>query len=82
MSKNLIIKRTVSPNHNIHKYSWLSPALIERRQQSRILDEQSFRGTDCDTDCYLSAYFDICNMRKNYLCLLLNIQGVNNVRQS
>jgi len=51
------------PHQNIHKYTWTSPdgkmqnqidhILIDKRWQSSILDVRSFRGTDCDTDCYL-----------------------------
>jgi hypothetical protein len=47
----------------IHKYTWTSPegithnqtdhVLIGRRWHSSILDVQSFRGADCDTDHYL-----------------------------
>jgi hypothetical protein len=48
------------PHRNIHKYIWTSPdrkihnqidhTLINRRRHSSILDVQSFRGVDCDTD--------------------------------
>jgi hypothetical protein len=47
-SKNLIVKRTMFPYHNIHKFAWTSPdgktcnqidhILIDRRQHSSILD--------------------------------------------
>jgi hypothetical protein len=53
------------PHHNIHKYTWTSPdgkmdnqtdfVLMDRRQHSSILDVQSFREVDCDTDHYLVA---------------------------
>ena len=51
------------PHRDIHKHTWTSPdgkthseidhILIDRRQQSSILDVCSFRGADCDTDHYL-----------------------------
>jgi hypothetical protein len=47
-------------HQNIHKYPWTSPPgkthsrvdhiFIDRRWHSSILDVQSFRGADCDTD--------------------------------
>jgi hypothetical protein len=59
-SKNLIVKSTMFPDHNIHKFTWTSPdgkihnqidhILIDRRQHSSILDVRSFRAADCDTD--------------------------------
>ena len=61
-SKVLVIKSTF-PHRNIHKYTWTSAdgkthnqidhILIQRRWHSSILDVQSFRGADCDTDHYL-----------------------------
>jgi hypothetical protein len=61
--KNLVVKRTMFPHPNIHKYTWISPegkthkhidhVLIDRRWHSSILDVRSFRGADCDTDHYL-----------------------------
>ena len=48
---------------DIHKYTWTSPdgktynkidhILLDRRWHLSILDVQSFRGADCDTDNYL-----------------------------
>jgi hypothetical protein len=62
-SKNLIVKSTTFPHHNIHKFTWTSPdgkthnqighILIDRRRHSSILDVRSFRAADCDTDHYL-----------------------------
>jgi len=62
-SKNLVVKSTMSPHWNIHKYNWNSPdgnthnqtdhVLIHMRWHSSILDVWSFRGADCDTDHFL-----------------------------
>jgi hypothetical protein len=51
------------PHRNIHKFTWTSldgnthnpidHILIDRRRHSSILDVQSFRAADCDTDHYL-----------------------------
>jgi len=53
-SKNLVVKSTVFPHRNIHKYTWTSPdgkthnqidhILIDRRRHSNIPDVRSFRG--------------------------------------
>jgi hypothetical protein len=62
-SKNLIVKSTMFPYRNIHKFTWTSPdgkthnqihrILIDRRQHSSIRDVRSFRAADYDTDHYL-----------------------------
>jgi hypothetical protein len=62
-SKNLVVKSTMFPLRNSHKYTWTYPdgkihnqidhVLIDRRWHSSILDVRSFRGSDCDTDHYL-----------------------------
>jgi hypothetical protein len=62
MSKNLVVKSTF-PHWNIHKYTWTSlegntynqidHIFIDRRQNSSVLDLQSFREADCDTNNYL-----------------------------
>jgi hypothetical protein len=62
-SKNLRVKSTMFPHHNIHKYTWTSPdgknhnqidhILVDRRRHSSVLDVQSFRATDCNSDHYL-----------------------------
>jgi len=62
-SKNLVVKSTMFPHRNVHKYTWTSPdgkthnqidhVLIDLRWHSSVLDVQSCRGADCDTDHYL-----------------------------
>jgi hypothetical protein len=61
--KNLVVKSTMFPHQNTHKYTRTSPdgkthnqidhELIHRRPPASILDVRSFRGADCDTDHYL-----------------------------
>jgi endonuclease/exonuclease/phosphatase family metal-dependent hydrolase len=63
-SKNFIVKSTMFPHRNIHKFTWTSPdgmthnqvdhILIERRRHSStsILDVRTFRAAHCDTDHY------------------------------
>jgi hypothetical protein len=58
--KNLILKSTMFPHRNIHKYTWTSPGgrtynqidhiLIGRRWHSSILDVRPFRWAECDAD--------------------------------
>jgi hypothetical protein len=62
-SKNLRVKSTMFLHCNMHKYTWMSPDgkihdqidhfVVERRRHSNVLDVQSYRATDCDTDHYL-----------------------------
>jgi hypothetical protein len=62
-SKNLVVKSTMFPHRKIHKFTWIPPdektrnqighIVIDRRRHSSVLDVQSFRGADCDTDHYL-----------------------------
>jgi len=62
-TKNLVVKSTMFPHPNIHKYTWTSPGgkahdqidhvLIDRRWHSSVLDVRSLRVADCDTDHYL-----------------------------
>jgi hypothetical protein len=62
-SNNLFVKRGMFPHKNPQKYTWTSPdskthnqiyhVLINTRWHSSILDVQSFRGADSDTDHYL-----------------------------
>ena len=62
-SKSLVVKSTMFPHRNIHKYTWTSPdgktrnqidhILIDRRWYSSILYVRSFGGADCDTNHYL-----------------------------
>jgi endonuclease/exonuclease/phosphatase family metal-dependent hydrolase len=59
-SKNLIVKSTMFPHRNIHKFARISPdgktqsqidhILISRKRHSNILDVQSVRTADCHTD--------------------------------
>ena len=59
-SKILVVKSTMFPHRNIHKYTWTSPdgkthnqidnVLMGRRWNSSVLDVRSFRGADCDKD--------------------------------
>jgi endonuclease/exonuclease/phosphatase family metal-dependent hydrolase len=62
-SKKLIVKSTVFPYRNIHKFTWTSPngkthnqidyTLIEKRRHSSVTNDRSFRAAGCDTDHYL-----------------------------
>jgi hypothetical protein len=62
-SKNLIVKSTMFPHRNIHKFTWTSPdgkihnridhISFDRRRHSSALDVRLFRAADCDTDYYL-----------------------------
>ena len=58
-----VVKSTMLPHRNIHKYTWTSPdekthnqidhVLVDRRWHSSVLYVRSFRGADCDIDHYL-----------------------------
>jgi endonuclease/exonuclease/phosphatase family metal-dependent hydrolase len=58
-SKNLVVKSSMFPQQNIHKYSWTSPEgktdsiLIDKRWHSCIPNVWSFSGAHCDTDHYV-----------------------------
>jgi hypothetical protein len=62
-SKNLRVKSMMLPHRNIHKYTWAFPdgkthnqidhILVVRQRHSNVLDVQSLRAADCDSDHYL-----------------------------
>jgi hypothetical protein len=62
-SKNLIVKSTMFPHHNIHEYIWTFPdgkphgqldrILIDWQRHSSILNVRSFGSADCHNDNYL-----------------------------
>jgi len=62
-SKNLVVRGTMFLHQNIYNYTCCSPngkthnqidhILIDRKWHWSILDVQSFRGADCNTDHYL-----------------------------
>jgi hypothetical protein len=62
-SKNFTVKSTIFPHFSIHKYNWTFPdgkthsqighILVDRRRHSSVLDVQSFRAADHDSDHYL-----------------------------
>jgi hypothetical protein len=59
-SKNLIVKSTMFPCRNIHKFTWTSldgkthnkidHILTDRRRHSSIPDVRLFRAADCDAN--------------------------------
>jgi len=85
-SKNLVVKSTMFPHRNIHKYTWTSTdcknqkkinhVLIDRRWHSYILDVRSFKGADCDTDHYLV----IANVREGLAVCKLAAQRFDRQR--
>ena len=60
-SKNLIVKSTMFPRRNIHKYTWtngktknqIDHILTDRRWHWNILDVRFIERADCVTDHYL-----------------------------
>jgi endonuclease/exonuclease/phosphatase family metal-dependent hydrolase len=62
-SKNVIVKSTMYPHHEINIFTWKPPdrntrnhidhILVDRRRHSSVLSVQSFKGADCETDHYL-----------------------------
>jgi hypothetical protein len=63
ISKNVTVKSTMLPHHNIHKYIWTSPDGKKHKQIDHILiyrrqPSSSFWAADCDTDhCLVVAKF-------------------------
>jgi len=59
-SKNLVVKSTMFPHQNIHKYTWtltggkthkqIDHVLMDRRWHSGVLDVRNFRGAYFGTD--------------------------------
>jgi len=57
-SKNLVVKSSMFPHRNIHKYTWTSPdgrthnrihnTLIDRKFHSSIVNVRNFRGANYD----------------------------------
>ena len=62
-SKNLVVKSTMFPHQNNHKYTSTSPdekthnhtdhILVDRRWHSSLPNVRPFRGADCNTDRYM-----------------------------
>ena len=60
-TKKNVVKSTIFPHRNIHKYTWNSPDGKAHNQIDhimigdgiRVLNVRSFREADCDTDHYL-----------------------------
>jgi hypothetical protein len=62
-SINLTVQSTMFPHRNIYKYNWTFPdgkthnqidhILVDRRNNSSVLDVRSFSSAGCDTDHYL-----------------------------
>jgi endonuclease/exonuclease/phosphatase family metal-dependent hydrolase len=64
-SKHLIVKSTMFPHRNIHKFTWTYPdgktnnqidhILLDGDRHSSVCDVPLIRGADCNTDHYLVA---------------------------
>jgi hypothetical protein len=62
-SKNLVLKGTVFPHRNFHKYTWIYPdgkahnqinnILIDRRWHLSILNVRNFMAANCGTDHHM-----------------------------
>ena len=73
-SENLVVKSTMFPHRNVHKYTCTSPdgknhkqidhVLLDGRWHSSVLDVRNFRRAHCNTEHYLA----ICRQNNYMLC--------------